>query len=707
MTARPGSPATPGGATSAAATSTTSAPTATRTQLLLAAGAMCGIQVCYSCQINHGSSTLLALGLDETRLSLAWLAGPLSGLIVQPIVGVASDACTSPLGKRRPFLIAGATFTSVALLLFSNARPVASLFVDSAETAASTRLALSIAIFSFFLLDFAIQAIQAPLRALITDIASGDLLPVGNVYIALFTGLGNLLGSLLASRKLSETLPFFANDTQALFAIATFTLILSVTLCVVNVVEVPLSRNPSPPTFPSSSSPVTTAAAAAPASSPRTRTNTLRADAIDAALASPPAQAGAARTPPLYTRASSTGDFGATERQATIRVPPAALPRSVATASAATASATPSASLDGNAPQTSFFRVSSSPSMWSLGMDDFSPSMQRLARGGDRFRGSRSALLADMARSRSRASLSCSDSPWFVSLLRDAPRPFWRVFIVQLFTWFGFFSLFVFVNAWVGTNVYLGQGTAPEGSILRERFEDGVRLGGVGNALTALVTVMYSPVITSLLERYGVLKTYAFSQLVEATCLISAHFIRGTPEQARPSPLLKLAAVVDIGAFGIVWATTMGVPWAIIGKALNDDPAYRSRIGLFTTVFNISQSFPQLFVSFGSPYILALYDNDVSSVMFVGGVLALVGAVLVFVLRVDVFSEGEEEGYNEVIDSDDTGGAESVASRSLSNIMPPLAVASRPKRDFDVERGVSGTQAGASPGPMLNPPRKQ
>jgi hypothetical protein len=67
---------------------------------------------------------------------------------------------------------------------------------------------------------------------------------------------------------------------------------------------------------------------------------------------------------------------------------------------------------------------------------------------------------------------------------------------------------------------------------------------------------------------------------------------------------------------------------------------------------NRSQSFPQLFVSFGAPLILAHFDNDVSSVMFVGGILALIGFVLIFVLRVDIFdgddyiSTGSDGGSN-------------------------------------------------------------
>jgi len=234
--------------------------------------------------------------------------------------------------------------------------------------------------------------------------------------------------------------------------------------------------------------------------------------------------------------------------------------------------------------------------------------------------------------------------------LLGAPRPFWRVFAVQLFTWFGFFTLFVFVNTWVGRNIYLGSSSAPEGSESRRLFEAGVRLGGLGNCLTAFVTVVYSPMITSLLERYGTMRTYAFSQVVEALCLFAAYFIRGTPGQAGPSVWLKTATLVTMGAFGVVWATTMAVPWALVGAALNR--RYPGRIGLFTTLFNVSQSFPQLFVSLGSPWVLAKVGGDVSVVMAIGGAFALVGGGLIFALRVDLFDDDVERPA--VFELDDT-----------------------------------------------------
>lgn len=445
-----------------------------------------------------GTSHLLLLGISERAVSLAWLAGPLSGLLVQPIVGFISDTCTSPLGRRRPFLLAGTAFTSAALLLFANAQQVAHLLPTSADVSGA---ALGIAICAFFLLDFAVQAIQAPLRALVTDFVPSPQRALANSYIGVFTGLGNLLGGLLAAVRLGDI--FGGSDVQALFSASAVILCISVAACVL--------------------------------ATPEER---LRGD---------------------YSYDSESEDAAV-----------ALLPR---------------------------------------------------VEQGNRWEST-------------------------YQTLRDIPRPFWRVFAIQLCTWVGFFTLFVYVNSWVGTNIYLGDGSAPAGTQLRDTFEQGVRLGGRGNALTAAVTLAYSLVLPRLLQRFGTTKVYMFSQAVEAVCLLSARYIRGTPGQASPSAFVQMMTMLDIGMFGVVWATTMGVPWTLIGDALEKDVVYARRIGLYTTLFNASQSFPQLVVAFAAPLVMGFSGDDASSVMFLGGVVAILGGILVAVFDVENTGETEEEEEN-------------------------------------------------------------
>lgn len=59
-----------------------------------------------------------SLGASPLIYGLIWLAGPFTGMVVQPIVGALSDKTVSPLGRRRPYLLGGALLASLALWIF-------------------------------------------------------------------------------------------------------------------------------------------------------------------------------------------------------------------------------------------------------------------------------------------------------------------------------------------------------------------------------------------------------------------------------------------------------------------------------------------------------------------------------------------------------------------------------------------------------------
>jgi len=465
-----------------------------RRRLLLLVAAMCGIQVCYAVQIGHGSATLELLGMPTRWVSVAWLAGPLSGLIVQPLVGVLSDACKSPLGRRRPFLLSGCVLTTIALLLFSNSSSIGMYLGDSVlpqeaktESNTGTEIGLAIGVFSFFLLDFSIQAIQGPLRALITDVLPPQQHPQGNSYLALMVGAGNLVGSWLGSLNLYRYFPFFRDNVQILFALAALVLCVAVSITVVSVKE------------------------------------------------------------------ESTED-----------------------------------NTDGTLNQNQTPRTS-------------------------------------------------LNEAW--TLMRNAPRPFWQVFIVQFFSWYGFFTLFVYTSIWVGRNVYLGDSGVQATSDQRDLYAEGVRLGNIGLSASALLTIIYASQLPSLVEYFGEGKMFFFSLLVEGAALSSLVFLRGERGQQSPSYFLRVATVFNLGVLGISWASSMSIPWSLIGEAVQRTNP--EQVGLFTTIFNASQSGPQMLVSFISPFIVKL-TNDVSFVMLSGGLMAFTGALLAVYLKVGFAKQSHE-----------------------------------------------------------------
>lgn len=86
---------------------------------------------------SRASPYLLSLGLSKSMMAIVFLAGPLSGLIVQPLVGVLSDGCRSSLGRRRPFIIGGCIVSSFAVLLLGWSKEVAGWFTTNGSKAVS------------------------------------------------------------------------------------------------------------------------------------------------------------------------------------------------------------------------------------------------------------------------------------------------------------------------------------------------------------------------------------------------------------------------------------------------------------------------------------------------------------------------------------------------------------------------------------------
>lgn len=76
---------------------------------------------------------LLQLGLTKSKTSLVWIAGPLSGLIIQPLIGVIADRSRSKWGRRRPFMVFGSFVVAFCLLVLGWTAEIVGLFVKDPE----------------------------------------------------------------------------------------------------------------------------------------------------------------------------------------------------------------------------------------------------------------------------------------------------------------------------------------------------------------------------------------------------------------------------------------------------------------------------------------------------------------------------------------------------------------------------------------------
>ena len=85
---------------------------------------MFGVQIAWSLQNANTSRIFQTLGADVANLPILWIAGPITGLIVQPIIGHLSDRTWTPIGRRRPYILAGGCVGAIFLVVMAEARAV-------------------------------------------------------------------------------------------------------------------------------------------------------------------------------------------------------------------------------------------------------------------------------------------------------------------------------------------------------------------------------------------------------------------------------------------------------------------------------------------------------------------------------------------------------------------------------------------------------
>ncbi|HEX5151180.1 MAG TPA: MFS transporter [Parafilimonas sp.] len=145
-----------------------------------------GIQFGFALQNSNASGILRNYGADVDKLSWFWLVAPIVGIIVQPIVGHYSDRTWNKLGRRKPYFLAGAILSSVALTLLPNAGLLAS--VGSLVLIGVCFLAI---------MDACINLAMEPFRALVADNLPDSQRTLGFSVQTFLIGAGAIVGSAL------------------------------------------------------------------------------------------------------------------------------------------------------------------------------------------------------------------------------------------------------------------------------------------------------------------------------------------------------------------------------------------------------------------------------------------------------------------------------------------------------------------------------
>jgi len=145
-----------------------------------------GIQMGFALQNANASRILQIFGADVEELSWFWVVAPLTGLIVQPIIGYYSDRTWTRLGRRRPYFLTGALLASVGLILMPNA-----------EMFTAFLPALWVGAGMLMIMDASFNVAMEPFRALVADILPSDQRTLGFSIQTVLIGIGAVIGSWL------------------------------------------------------------------------------------------------------------------------------------------------------------------------------------------------------------------------------------------------------------------------------------------------------------------------------------------------------------------------------------------------------------------------------------------------------------------------------------------------------------------------------
>jgi maltose/moltooligosaccharide transporter len=147
--------------------------------VLIASAGLFGVQVVWGLQNVSTSRIFQTLGADVADLPILWIAAPLTGLLVQPVVGHFSDCSRSRFGRRRPFIAIGALLTGIGMLMLGLAQTLVQ------------------AVAGLWILTASANVAMQPLRALLADLLPAERRAAGYAVQVVLIGTGAVLASAL------------------------------------------------------------------------------------------------------------------------------------------------------------------------------------------------------------------------------------------------------------------------------------------------------------------------------------------------------------------------------------------------------------------------------------------------------------------------------------------------------------------------------
>ncbi|MBP6759973.1 MAG: SLC45 family MFS transporter [Flavobacterium sp.] len=198
-------------------------------------------------------------------------------------------------------------------------------------------------------------------------------------------------------------------------------------------------------------------------------------------------------------------------------------------------------------------------------------------------------------------------------LIANAPKIFWQLGIVQFFSWFALFLMWVYTTRAIANQVWGAEALDPK-SI---GFNEAGDWTGVLFAFYSAVAALYSLLIPSIAKSIGRKKTYSFSLLMGGIGLASMYFVHD-----------KNILLLSISGVGLAWAAILAMPYAMLSGSLPAD-----KMGVYMGLFNATITIPQIAAGLLGSTIIALFGGFPMAIIVIAGVSMLIAGLAVFFVR--------------------------------------------------------------------------
>lgn len=200
-----------------------------------------------------------------------------------------------------------------------------------------------------------------------------------------------------------------------------------------------------------------------------------------------------------------------------------------------------------------------------------------------------------------------------IKLIQNAPKIFWQLGIVQFFSWFALFLMWVYTTRAIANQVWGPEALDPK-SI---GFNEAGDWTGVLFAFYSAVAALFSLFIPTIAKSIGRKKTYSFSLLMGGIGLASMYFVHD-----------KTILLLSISGVGLAWAAILAMPYAMLSGSLPAD-----KMGVYMGLFNATITIPQIAAGLLGSTIIALFGGFPMAIIVIAGVSMLIAGLAVFFVK--------------------------------------------------------------------------